>query len=329
MDPHAIRLERVDVGGVELQVAVAGEGPVVVLLHGFPELAYSWRHQIRDLAAAGYRVIAPDMRGYGASDCPDDVDQYTIFHLVGDVVALLRRYSPNEGAVVVGHDWGAWIAWSLALMRPDLLAGVAGVSVPFAPHLDASIIDVLRERVGDGFHYILWFQEPGVADVELDADPIDTMRTLLWLASGDMEPPAVAAAATRTGFLAGPVPEGLPPWLHQGDLDAYSQAFLRTGFTGGLNWYRNLHRNWELMAPWRHMGVSTPALFIGGRQDPVLTGSGELDGAHPLLELQAQTVADLRVVLIEGAGHWTQQERPEATSAALLEFCGELLPASG
>lgn len=325
-DAIEIRTERIDVGDVSLQVTVAGDGPTVLLAHGFPDLAYSWRHQVRDLAAAGYRVVAPDMRGYGASDRPAAIEAYDIMHLTGDLVALIRHY--DQPAVVVGHDWGAMVAWSLSVFRPDLLRGVVGISVPYAPSMEMSLLDLIRATSGDdGFHYILYFQQPGVAEAELDADPLDTMRRVLWLGSGDLAAPLTAASATRTRFLEGAVPDGLPTWLTEGDFEAYGRAFLTTGFTAGLNWYRNLERNWQLTAPWRHAPVTIPALFVGGRNDPVLTGTGDIDGDHPLLALQAAYVPDLRVELLESAGHWTQQEAPSETSAVLREFLTEVMPA--
>ncbi|MFN3217990.1 MAG: alpha/beta fold hydrolase [Acidimicrobiales bacterium] len=324
MTAHEIRTERIDVDGVGLQVTVAGpdDAPLVVLVHGFPELAYSWRHQITGLAAAGYRVVAPDMRGYGASDRPEAIEAYDIFQLVGDVVGLIRHY--GAPATVVGHDWGAMVAWATAQFRPDLLRGVVGVSVPYGPSLEVSLLDLIRMSVGpDGFHYILYFQEPGVAEAELDADPIGTMRRVLWMASAEgMELiEADPSAAPTSSFLGErPAPSGLPTWLSDGDFEAYGRAFTSTGFTGGLNWYRNLQRNWELSRPWRHTPITVPAAFIGGRQDPVISRTGDLDGNHPMLDLQAQYCPDLTVTLIEGAGHWTQQEKPDETNAALVEF---------
>lgn len=324
MTAPEIRTERVDVDGVGLQVTVAGDddAPLVVLVHGFPELAYSWRHQLTGLSAAGYKVVAPDMRGYGASDRPEAIEAYDIFQLVGDVVGLIRHY--GAPATVVGHDWGAMVAWATAQFRPDLLRGVVGVSVPYGPSLDVSLLDLIRMSAGpDGFHYILYFQEPGVAEAELDADPIGTMRRVLWMASAEgmalLE--ADPSAAPTSSFLGErPAPSGLPSWLSDGDFEAYGRAFTATGFTGGLNWYRNLQRNWELGRPWRHTPITIPAAFIGGRQDPVISRTGDLDGAHPMLELQAQYCPDLTVTLIDGAGHWTQQEKPDETNAALLEF---------
>lgn len=320
-----ITTERVALADVELQCTMAGDGPLVILLHGFPELAYSWRHQIRDLAEAGYRVVAPDMRGYGASDRPVAIEDYDIFHLVGDVVGLIR-HEGAERATVVGHDWGALVAWSMAVFRPDLLRGVCGVSVPFMPHLGQSLPSLLRDSVGeDGFHYMLYFQDVGPAEAELEADVYTSMRTLFWMVSADMPSFSSSGGPDRRGFLPEiALPDGVPPWMTEGDLLAYVQAFTRTGFGGGINWYRNLERNWELGWPWHDAGVSVPAMFIGGCQDPVLAGTAPVDDDHPMLRFQAAYVPDLRVRLIDQAGHWIQQEKPHETTAALVEFLREL-----
>lgn len=327
MVDNEITTVRVKPADAELAVYTAGpiDGPLVVLVHGFPELAYSWRHQIRSLADAGYRVIAPDMRGYGDSDKPEDVTDYDIFHLGADIAGLIRHFGGGP-AVLVGHDWGAIVAWAFAQFRPDLLAGVAGLSVPFIPQLDVSLIEALSERVGpDEFHYILYFQEPGTADAELDADPLDSLRHTLWQASGDprIEAPQRPDPGGRQ-FLAGSVPDGLPDWMTQGDFNAYASAYLRGGFTGPINWYRNLHHNWELMGPWRHAGVAVPAAFIAGRRDPVLTSTLPADVTamedHPMLALQAAFCPQVDVTLIDDGGHWIQQEHPNAVTNALVAF---------
>ncbi len=323
-DTIEITTERVKPRDAELQVTIAdGGGPLVVLVHGWPELAYSWRHQLRPLAEAGYRVIAPDMRGYGASDCPPDVQSYDITALAGDVVGLIEHYGNGEPAFLVGHDWGSLISWPLSVMRPDLFAGVACLSVPYFPVAEQSLIDVLTEVVGDSFHYILHFQEEGVAEAEFDSDPIGSMREVMWLGSGEAaaqgEQLTAMDSAERTTMLHGGS-HPLPPWLTQGDLDAYASAFAKTGFRGGFNWYRNLHRNHSLMSQWRMQPVKIPAAFIAGDADTVLTSTGEVGPEHPMLVNQAAMVPDLTVTMIEGGGHWIQQERPDEVNAALLAF---------
>src|SRR3954462_13678268 len=257
----------IEVGGLRMHVAEQGaSGPLVVLLHGFPESWYSWRHQLAALAAAGFRAVAPDQRGYGRTGGPDDAERYTLLDLVGDVVGLIDVLG-EERAIVIGHDWGAPVAWHTALLRPDRVAGVAGLSVPFTPRLPVSPMAPWREAFGDRF-YQVYFQAPGVAEAELEADVTETMRRLLIGASGDRPP----AGPELERLPAGVLPEGggfldvlratddLPPWLAPADLDFYVAEFTRTGFTGGLNWYRAQDRNWALLAPGRGSVIPPPAL---------------------------------------------------------------------
>ena len=313
----------VDTNGVELFVREAGptDGPLVILSHGFPELSYSWRHQIPALAAAGYHVIAPDQRGYGRSSKPDRVEDYNIAHLTDDLLGLLDDVSA-ESAVFVGHDWGAIAVWQMSVLHPDRVDGVVGISVPFQRRGPSLPIPRMRERFAGMFFYMLYFQEPGVADAELNADPRTTMRRMLSLGSAPQDPDASFAALADDGrcFLERlPEPERLPSWLTDDDLDVYVDAFSRTGFTGPLNWYRNLDRNWELTPHLDGARVEVPSLFIGGADDPVLalTPPSVMDG----------WVTDHRgSVVLEGAGHWLQQERPTEVNKALLAFLAAVTP---
>ena len=303
------------VNGVDLSLTEAGDGPLVILAHGFPELGYSWRHQIPALAAAGYRVIAPDQRGYGRSTRPDAVEEYDIAHLTGDLLAILDDAGEQQ-AVFVGHDWGSLVVWQLALLAPERVAGVVGMSVPFIPRAPLRPTELFRQIFGDGFFYILYFQEPGVADADLGADPAMTMRRLLagMAPSNGATDIMNATAKDGRGFVERlPEPEALPAWLHQDELDHYAAEFSRTGFTGGINWYRNFDRNWELTARLEGAKVTMPSLFVGGTGDPVLTMTppSVMDG----------WLEDHRgSVMIEGAGHWVQQERPDEVNDALLTF---------
>jgi pimeloyl-ACP methyl ester carboxylesterase len=299
--------------GVELHVVEEGDGFPVVFSHGFPELAYSWRHQLPALAAAGYRAIALDQRGYGRSGRPDAIEDYDITHLTGDLLAVLDDIG-EERAVFVGHDWGALVVWQLALLAPERVAGVVGMSVPFLPRSSLPPIQLLRQAFGDTFFYILYFQEPGVADAELGRDPATTMRRLLCALSTGGTPDAAMFANDGRGFVERmPEPEGLPDWLTQEELDHYVAEFSRTGFTGGLNWYRNMDRNWQLT---EHVGgakVEVPSLFVGGSLDPVLLMS-------PPSVMDGWLTDHRGTVLVDDAGHWVQQEKPDAVNAALLEF---------
>ncbi len=309
----------VHTNGVNLRVLEAGEGLPVVLAHGFPELAYSWRHQIPALAEAGYRVIAPDQRGYGGSDAPEAIEDYDIIHLTDDLLGILDAEG-IERAVFVGHDWGSMVVWSMAQLHPERVAGVVGMSVPFNRRSPAPPLQLMRNLFGDNFFYMLYFQEPGVADAELGADAAMTMRKMLC--GVKMEPGAMPDASMFApeggGFVDRmPEPDGLPDWLTQEELDFYSQEFTRTGFTGGINWYRNLDRNWELTPQLDGKGVEVPSMFIGGTQDPVILmappGAAE------------RYLADHRgTVMVSDAGHWVQQEKPEEVNAALIGFLNEI-----
>ena len=322
-----IRHRQIQVGDLSMHVAEAGQGPLVLLCHGFPECWYSWRHQLRALAAAGYRAVAPDMRGYGQTGTPAPVEAYSMLHLVGDMTGLVAALGEKR-AVIVGHDWGSLVAWNAALLRPDKFHAVVGMSVPFLPRLPVKPTAMMKAMAGDRFLYILYFQEPGKAEAELDARAREMMRGMLFTVSGDvdlaqfkkmMELPKTA------GFLDGLTqPEKLPAWLTEEDFEVYASTFERTGFRGGLNWYRNFDRNWELLAAFADRRITVPALFIGGLRDAVVTGP-ELAGESPAVQMLGSFCDDLRgKVLIEGAGHWNQQEAPEATNAALLEFLASL-----
>jgi len=309
----------VETNGIRMHIAEAGEGPLVVMCHGFPESWYSWRHQLVALAEAGFHAVAPDQRGYGQTDKPEDIGAYTQLHLVGDIVGLVDALE-EEQAVVVGHDWGAPVAWNTAILRPDRIRGVAGLSVP--PNAWSGTIpptEGMKQRFGDRFFYQLYFQEPGKAEAELEADVRRTMRMLLYTASGDCPPnPAAAELPKTAGFLDAMQDPGddLPAWLTEADLDVFTSEFERAGFRGGLNWYRNIDRNWELMAALNGKRVPPPALFVSGDRDLVVS----LMGPNWREQMQ-QAAPNLRdAVMIPGVGHWTQQEAPEAVNEAMIAF---------
>jgi pimeloyl-ACP methyl ester carboxylesterase len=308
--------------GIDMRVVEEGSGPLVVLCHGFPELSYSWRHQFPALVRAGYRVVAPDQRGYGGTSRPAEVEAYDILHLTDDLLGLLDALGERR-AVLVGHDWGAPLVWHLALRAPDRVAGVVGMSVAYTPRPPAPPTRIWRRTFADRWFYILYFQEPGVADADLGRDPAVTMRRFLAAIGGEPEAGRLAAlAGPRDGrgmVERLPEPERLPDWLTRADLDHYVEVFSRTGFTGGLQWYRNFDRNWELTAGLAGARVEVPALFVAGAGDPVL--------AMVPPDAMEGWVTDLRGrVIVPGAGHWVQQERPGEVNAALLEFLDGLRP---
>jgi pimeloyl-ACP methyl ester carboxylesterase len=313
----------VDTNGISLHLAEAGEGPVVLTCHGFPESWYSWRHQLTALADAGYRAVAPDMRGYGQSDAPDAVDQYSLFHLVGDMVGVLDAIGAPT-ATIVGHDWGAPVAWHSALLRPDRFTKVVGLSVPYTPRSTTRPSDGMP-RTDDALFYQDYFQAPGVAEAELDRDPLTSVRRILHSASGDAPAPADAGTPNGVGMVPRnggfldlmPEPEGPSTWLTDDDVAYFGAELGRRGFRGGLNWYRNIDRNWELLAPFQGAVVGVPALYMAGTRDLVV--------AFPMMD---RLIANLKLfvpqlrdtVMLEGCGHWTQQERRAEVNAALIDF---------
>lgn len=314
-DLAEIRHRQLDARGLRMHIAEAGSGPLVVLLHGFPECWYSWRHQLASLAAAGFHAVAPDQRGYCRTDRPATVGAYTILHLTGDVIALMDALG-EESAVVAGHDWGAPVAWHAALLRPDRVRGVIGLSVPYRPRGSTRPLAVMRSLLGEGF-YMVYFQEPGRADEELARDVPTTFRKVLYGGSGTA-PPLAPIVPPGGGFLdVCPDPGALPGWLSEADIGVFTAEFAATGFTGPLNWYRNLDRNWELTAAWHHAPVTVPALFMAGDRDFVISQPGP----DELVARMRQTVPRLReAILLPGCGHWTQQERPGEVSRAMIEF---------
>lgn len=306
--------------GIDMHITEAGEGPLVVLCHGFPELSYSWRHQLPALAGAGYRAVAPDQRGYGHTSHPDDVTAYDILHLTDDLVGLLDALG-SERAVFVGHDWGSIVVWNLALLAPERVQAVVGMSVPFVRRPLAPPTQILERLFADTWFYMLYFQEPGVADADLGRDAATTMRRFLCAIDGSIasrDVSALGGARDGRGMVERlPEADALPDWLSQAELTHFVTEFTRTGFTGGLNWYRNLDRNWELTPQLDGAKVAAPALFIAGSVDPVLSFTPS--------DAMVEHVPDLRAqVLVDGAGHWVQQERPDAVNGALLDFLADL-----
>jgi pimeloyl-ACP methyl ester carboxylesterase len=305
----------INTNGVNMHIAEAGEGPLVLMIHGWPESWYSWRHQLPALAAAGYHAIAPDVRGYGRTEAPQPIEAYSMKQMTADYVGLLDALD-EETAVIVGHDWGAPMAWTSAILHPERYRAVVAMSVPFGPRAPAPPVDMMRQMFKDTFFYIVYFQEPGVAEAELEADPRRSMRLILYAASGDAPPaPGFAGKPVTSGLLDGMTdPATLPPWLTEADIDYFAGEFKRAGFRGGINRYRNVNRDWEELPQLAGARITQPALFIAGEKDGVIA-------MNPAgIETMKQHCDNLRVVLLPGAGHWTQQERPAETNAALIEF---------
>jgi pimeloyl-ACP methyl ester carboxylesterase len=328
-----IKQRFIETNGIRMHLAECGEGPLVLLCHGFPESWYSWRHQLHALADAGFHAVAPDMRGYGQTDRPEAIDQYTLLHLVGDMVGVLDGLGVQT-AVIAGHDWGAPVAWHAALLRPDRFRAVIGLSVPFRPRGNARPTTQMPQTP-DAIFYQLYFQEPGIAEAEFERDVRRTIRSLLYSASGDVPrreaatPPSSEASAgvgmvqrQGGGFSARMIdPTSLPSWLTEADVDFYVSEFTRTGFRGGLNWYRNIDRNWELFAPFAGSRVNVPALYMAGDRDLFVA----FRGMDKLLPNLAHFIPQLRdTIMLPCCGHWTQQERPLEVNKAMIGFLQQL-----
>ena len=313
-EPH---LDTLEAGALRMRVATQCSGPLVLLCHGFPESWRSWRSQLAALAAAGYRAAAPDMRGYGGTDAPVSPETYTMLHHVGDMTELVHALGESE-AVIVGHDWGALVAWNAAMMRPDMFRAVVGMSVPFSPPARVDLLSAL-EQGGIRTFYMQYFQTPGVAEAEFEADPDATIRRITFSMSGDGPGRVVAGVlAPGAGFLDNTVePETLPAWLSAEDIAYVAGVFKGTGFTGGLNWYRSIRRSSELLAAWRGCQVKQPSLFIAGASDDVLKFPGmkaRIDGLKNVLPgLRGRHI-------LEGAGHWIQRERAVEVNDLLIAF---------
>ena len=318
-------LQHVETNGIRLRVATAGDGPLVILVHGFPESWYSWRHQIKALSEAGYRVAAPDVRGYGGSDRPHPVEAYDMESLTGDIAGLAHALSPGEKAVVVGHDWGSPIAWNTARLHADTLRAVAGLSVPYIPPNEVVFIDAVRAffTARGLFFYQVYFQDEGPPEAELESDPAATIRKFYYAISGDAPEGTWPTDKKHGDTLLHRLPEPpMPlPWLSAEDVAYYDAQFRQSGFRGPLNRYRNWHRDHAFLtthlAP---MTIAQPSLYIGGTKDLVLKMS-----PGDMLAAMKENLSDLRgATLLEGCGHWTQQERPDEVNALLLDWLGGL-----
>jgi pimeloyl-ACP methyl ester carboxylesterase len=307
--------------GLAHHVVDEGKGPLVLLLHGFPESSHAWRHQVRALAAAGYRAVAPDVRGYGATDAPAEVKDYRLSELVADAAGIVEALGETQ-AVVVGHDWGASIAWECARMRPEVFRAVAAMSVPLTPRPPAPPTSILAKRFFGSFFYMLYFQEPGVAERELEADVRRSLRLIYYGASGDTPSPGLGFAfkAPGAGLLEGMIdPPVLPAWWSEGDLDVLAASFRRSGFRGPLHRYRAMDLDWVEGESAADRKVEVPALFVAGDRDMTVML------ASNALERMKDHVPNLRrSLIIPGAGHWIGEERPEEVNAALLGFLATL-----
>jgi pimeloyl-ACP methyl ester carboxylesterase len=310
----------VDAGEVSLRCAIEGSGPLVVMVHGFPESWYSWRHQIGPIAQAGFTACAIDVRGYGGSGKPFPVEAYAMEHIVGDVANLVEALSPGERATLIGHDWGAPIVWNTALTRPDRIKAVAGLSVPYLGIPTRSFREMFEAVfTSQGkFFYQAYFQEPGVAEAELEKDVRDSLRRFYYAISGEGADHWPNDKAHGDPLLKGlPDPDPFPAWLTPADLDYFVGEFEASGFRGPLNRYRNHDADFAWLQGFKGRKIEQPSLFIGGERDLVLSMLGRGD----LVAMMKAEMTDLRGAdILPGCGHWTQQERPAEVNERLLAW---------
>jgi len=311
----------VQLADIRLRAAIEGSGPLVVMVHGFPESWFSWRHQMTPIAEAGFTACAIDVRGYGGSDKPHPVEAYDMEHMVGDVAGVIEKLSDDGKAILVGHDWGAPIVWNTALIRPDRVRAVCALSVPYMGVPTRVFTEIYEEffTKKNRFFYQAYFQEEGVAEAEAEKDVRDFLRKFYYAISGDAPdgtwPTNKTAAATLLEGLVDPDP--FPAWLTEAELDYYVGEFEASGLRGPINRYRNHGRDFAYLQQFKGRRIEQPALFIGGSRDLVLTMFGRLD----FLPTMRAEVPDLRGWdVLEGCGHWTQQERPKEVNDRLLAW---------
>ncbi|MBS0383997.1 MAG: alpha/beta hydrolase [Proteobacteria bacterium] len=317
----------IDTNGVKLRAAVQGEGPLVVMVHGFPESWYSWRCQMAPLAAAGFTACAIDVRGYGGSDKPQPVEAYAMKEMTADVAGVIDALSPSAPAVVIGHDWGAPIAWHTAVLHPRKVRAVAGLSVPYVGVPPVSLNQIIKAMFTDQgrFFYMEYFQKEGVAEAAFEADVRGGLRKLYYAGCGDSGL-AWGGAEKKYGddLLTGMVdPNPFPQWLSSDDIDYFVHEFEASGFRGPLNRYRNNDRDWEMMRKVADAKVHQPALFVCGDRDLVLRMfGGDAAAAEARLRDNCTDVRGFHI--LPGIGHWTQQEAPDQTTGLIIDWLATL-----
>ncbi len=315
-------LREIQSNGITMRIAEMGEGPLVILVHGWPESWYSWRHQLKALADAGYHAVAPDMRGYGKTDKPKDIEAYDIKQLTADVAGIVDAMG-EESAILIGHDWGSIVTWNAMLLHPEKFTALVSMSVPYSGRGSMSPIDAMRALYKDNFFYILYFQEWNVAEREFDNDPRGILSRLYASPNTPRKPIQVTDPKRIAGGWIPRLgePTELPAWLKKEDLDYYVNEFSESGFRGGINYYRNFHRNWEITPELSGAKVQAPVVFLAGEKDAVIRRAS----AEQLKKSMLPVVPNLRdVILVPDAGHWIQQERPKETNEVILNFLNSL-----
>lgn len=315
-------LSMIEANGIRMRVAEEGEGPMVLLLHGFPQLWYAWRHQLPALAEAGYRAVAPDLRGFGGTDQPPNLEDYDSLDLCSDVVSLMDALG-EKTAVLVGHDWGAAVAWSCALQEPERFTGLVTMSVPWGPRASSPPLPRMREQAGDNFNYMLFFQEPGVAEAELESRTRELFSKMFVTPGAPRETPTVTDPLAAAGGFVDRIgmPNEQSAWITQADIDYYVSAFEQTGFAGGLNYYRNLDRNWELTAHTAGRRIEIPTLFMAGDREFLIAGRSKENLETSMRPLAPQIQVE---ILAGNIGHWLLEQRPDLVNKHLIDFLQSL-----
>ncbi|MEL0167429.1 MAG: alpha/beta hydrolase [Pseudomonadaceae bacterium] len=318
--PDDIRFEYPQISGLRTRVARIGSGPIALFIHGWPECWYSWRLQMVALANAGYTAIAPDMPGFGETDALPEIEDYNVTRISGFMRDLADHYSPDTPLLLIGHDWGAINCWQFVQLNPERIERLIIMSVPLRPVADVPPIEFLRSYFKDQFFYQIYFQEPGVAEAEFDADPEGILRALYCSPDTPRHPPLLGKSTSEGGGWIDRlgVPKEQPKWLTEDMLEYYVAAYRHSGFAGGINYYRNFDENWRRLLPWRNTAIRCPVLFLAGSADSVIQGMDE----PALRKMMGPRIADLQVALLPKIGHWLQSEAPDAVNEAMLGFLG-------
>jgi pimeloyl-ACP methyl ester carboxylesterase len=317
----------IDAAGTKIRAVVKGSGPLVIMVHGFPESWYSWRHQIDPIAAAGFTACAIDVRGYGGSQKFDTVEDFAMEHMIGDILGVAQALAPDQKFILVGHDWGAPMVWQTSLIHPDKVAAVAALSVIHSGVPERSFDETIKEMFDDNnvFFYQSYFRELGRAEAVFDADPRDFIRRFYYVGSGDIDLSGLAGMTKTSadGLLDGlPDPNPFPAWLTDADLDYYVSEFSASGFFGPLSRYRNHTRDWTMLQPFKDRKIDIPAFFIAGDKDAAFNAFGMAQ--DPLATLRSQVTQLEGAHVLTGCGHWTQQERPDEVNKLLVPWLSSL-----
>ena len=313
-----ITLQTWQVTGLQTRVATLGSGPVALFIHGWPECWYCWREQMVALANAGYQAVAPDMPGFGETEALPEITDYNVVRICAFMQGLVEQANAGAPVLLIGHDWGAINCWQFIQRHPESVSRLINMSVPLRPVADVPPVEFLRGYFGENFFYQIYFQDPGVAEAEFDADPEGILRALYCSPETPRDPPLLGRSTKEGGGWIGRLgkPKEQPDWLSDEALAYFINAYRHSGFAGGINYYRNLDENWRLMLPWRDSPITCPVLFIVGSADMTIQGASE----DKLREMMGDRLPDVQIKMLQGKGHWIQSEATADVNAAMLAF---------